>query len=285
MRAHPSAVFLLIAALGGCRQIAELPPTSPSGPTGAAAAAPAAERPPVWLGSEASVFEHVQKVLEEAGCPEVRTAVFKASEEAALPLYRLQDRTLLIPPFRDGPEKMRERLARMSAKRFAGALTFVDAFDSAASAYEAYGVFMTVAVAHELWHHVHFARKGQGPSDALDAYDVEAEAMEVEQAFLAHLIAKKQVPPRWTNHYRRALLAIRDSIPRFALDAVPDDPQARRQQFARAYALYGVGEAAAQDGVNVQVSAAFTVYAGYTQRRVSLLAKGARPLGELTRPR
>lgn len=228
------------------------------------------------------MFEHVQRELEGAGCPEVRTAVMKVSDEVPLPLYDARTRTLIIPPFRDGPEKMRERVARMSAKRFSGAFTFIDAFDSAASAYDAYATLLTVAVAHEMWHHIQFARRAQSPPGPLDVHDVESEAVEVEQAFLAHLVDTKQVPSTWRNHYRRAVLALRDAVPRQALDAVPDDERLFRQQFARAYALYGLGETLARDGVNVQVTAATTVYAGYMRRRVALLTTGARPLQTLT---
>lgn len=279
----PPSSLLLAAALSlaaGCRQIAELPPDAPPAPTASAQAGETA-RPPVWLASESAVFEHVQKVLEGAGCPEVRTAVLKVSDEVPLPFYDVPARTLLVPPFRDGPEKMRERVARMSAKRFAGALTFIDAFDSAASAYEAYAVFLTVAIAHEMWHHVQFVRRAAAPPGRSEVYDVEAEAVEVEQAFLAHLVETGQAPKTWRSHYRRAVLAIRDSVPRQALDAVPDDPEARSQQFARAYAIYGMGEAVAAGSVNVQLGAAFTVYATYMQRRVTLLTEGARPLATL----
>lgn len=276
-----TAALLLALAGSGCRQIAELPPDAPSAP--ATPKAPSGDvRPPAWLGSEASVFEHVQRELEGAGCPEVRTAVMKVSDEVPLPLYDARTRTLIIPPFRDGPEKMRERVARMSAKRFSGAFTFIDAFDSAASAYDAYATLLTVAVAHEMWHHIQFARRAQSPPGPLDVHDVESEAVEVEQAFLAHLVDTKQVPSTWRNHYRRAVLALRDAVPRQALDAVPDDERLFRQQFARAYALYGLGETLARDGVNVQVTAATTVYAGYMRRRVALLTTGARPLQTLT---
>jgi hypothetical protein len=273
-------VPLLFVPLVACRQIAELPPEAPSAPAPSASASAGDARPPAWLASEAAVFEHAQKVLEEAGCPEVRTAVVRISDEVPLPSYRARDRTLLVPPFRDGQGRMRERIARLSATRFAGALTFVDSFGSAAAAYEAYGVLSTVAVAHELWHHVQFVRGAQGTPRPLDVYDLEAEAIEVEQAFLAHLVEARQVSARWRTHYRQAVLAIRDSIPQRALDAVPEDASALRQQFARAYALYGLEEAEGR-GVNVQLSAASTVYAGYTQRRLTLLSKGARPLKEL----
>jgi hypothetical protein len=231
------------------------------------------------------VFEHVQAVLERAGCPEVRTAVMKVSDEVPLPFYSVPARTLIIPPFRDGPSRMRERLARMSAKRFAGALTFIEAYGSAAAAYEGYAVFLTVAIAHEMWHHVQFIRRAADPPGPHDVYDIEADAVELEQAFLAHLIAAGQAPPRWREHYRRAVLALRDSVPQQALDAVPEDGEALRRQFARAYAIYGMGESAAEDGVNVQVSAAFTVYAGYMTHRVALLTKGARPLKDLAAQR
>lgn len=271
----------LLAALAGCRQIAELPPDAPPAPSATAGASAGDIRPPRWLASETAVFEHVQRVLEEAGCPEVRTAVLKLTDAFPLPYYSVQERTLHVPPFRDGPEKMRERVARMSAGRFAGALTFIDAFDSAATAYEAYAVFMTVAVAHELWHHVQFVRNEAVTPDPFHVYDLEAGAVEVEQAFLAHLIETRQVSPRWRDHYKRSVLAIRDSVPRRALDAVPEDEAALRRQFARAYAIYGMGEAAAGDGLNVQISAASTVYAGYMQRRMALLAKGPRPLKAL----
>lgn len=271
-----------VLAATACTQIAEAP--SPAVPVAAAdAAKPAekAERQPVWLGSEASVFEHVQKTYEDAGFPEVRTAVFKVSEEVPLPFYNQADRTLYIAPFSDGVDKMRARLARMSASHFSGALTFIDAFDSADTAYEAYRAFLTVAVAHELGHHIQFLRKPAGTLSPADIYDIESEAIELEQAFLAQQIETKQVPARWRDHYRLSVLAIRDSIPAHARETLPEDDKALRDAFARAYLTYGRGEAGAEGGVNVEISAAAVVYAGYTRKRMALLVKSGRSLAEL----
>lgn len=336
VRSH-LAVLLLAGALVGCRQIAELPAEGPA--AGGTDGAGAAEgRPPVWLASEAAVFEHAQSVLESAGAPEVRTAVLQVSDDVDLPIYRPEIRTLVVPPFRDGEERMRERLARTSARRFEGALGFVDRFDSAASAYEGWAVLLTVAVAHELWHHVQSVRAARSPvapdphappaaaatspataaSSAASAappsatpasssspgeasaahpepdmhvhtgvYDREMEAIEVEQAFLRQLVAAKQVPARWIDQYRRAVAAFREAVPRRDLDALPADEAARRRRFTEAVAVYGAGEAAARGvgGFNVEVSAGFTVFAVYLDRRMSLLASSAAPraLADLVR--
>jgi hypothetical protein len=281
--------FLAIALLllpAACKQIDELPPvTAKDAPVGTgAAAAPAEARPPVWLAAEAPVFEHVQKVLEDAGFPEVRTAVFAVSEEVPLPTYQRANRTLTIPSFTDGAEPLRARIARMSARHFGGTLTFLDAFESTEKAYRAYQAFLTVAVAHELAHHIQGLRKGADSASAQDIYDLEAEAIEFEQAFLAHEIEAKHVPEAWRGSYRRSVMAIRDSIPKAAFAALPEDDKALRAAFARAYITYSNGEAAAmENGVNVETAAASTVYAGYTQRRIALLAKGGRSLEVLAK--
>lgn len=280
--------FLAIALLllpAACRQVDELPPvTARDAPAGTGAAAAAEERQPVWLAAEAPVFEHVQKVLEDAGFPEVRTAVFAVSEDVPLPSYQRANRTLTIPSFTDGPDLLRGRIARMSARHFAGTFTFLDAFDSTEKAYRAYQAFLTVGVAHELAHHIQGLRKGTDSASAEDIYDLEAEAIELEQAFLAHEIEAKHVPAAWLDHYRRSVMAIRDSLPRAALAALPEDDKALRAAFARAYLTYSRGEAsAAEDGVNVETDAAYTVYAGYTQRRIALLAKGGRSLEALAK--
>ncbi len=287
----------LLSALVGCRQVDELPPTAPNSAAAAPVKVAPEGRPPVWLAAEAPVFEHVQKVFEDAGFPEVRTAVFAVSEAVPLPSYQPANRTLYIPSFTDGPDRVRARLARMSARHFAGTLTFLDAFDSSEAAYRAYQAFLTVAIAHELSHHIQSLRKGaespsaretpetaSSPWGPRNIYDLESEAIEFEQAFLAHEIAAKHVPEAWADHYRRAVMAIRDSLPRATLAALPDDEKELRVTFGRAYLTYAEGESTAQeDGVNPRIEAANIVYAGYTQRRLALLAKGARSLETLAK--
>jgi hypothetical protein len=281
MRRFVAIALLLLPA--ACRQVDELPPATAKDAAAPAKAAPEG-RPPVWLAAEAPVFEHVQKVFEDAGFPEVRTAVFAVSEDIPLPSYQRANRTLSIPSFTDGAGPVRARLARMSARHFAGTLTFLDAFDSPEEAYRGYQAFLTVAVAHELSHHIQFLRKGTELASAQDIYDLEAEAIEFEQAFLAQEIAAKHVPETWNAHYRRAVMAIRDSLPQAAFAALPDDDKALRTLFGRAYLTYAQGEAnAVEDGVNVQVDAANIVYAGYTQRRLTLLTKGGRSLTALAK--
>lgn len=170
-RALAIALLLLPAA---CKQIDELPAATPQNAAPGASAAPGAiapsEKPPAWLSSEASVFEHVQQTLEQAGFPGVRTAVVRVTEDVPLPSYQGADRTLSIPPFADGPEAMRARLARTSARHFSGALTFIDAFDSLEQAYTGYRAFLTVAVAHELAHHLQLLRKTDGAPPADQIY-------------------------------------------------------------------------------------------------------------------
>lgn len=267
----------LTLAATGCRQVAELSPETP--PQTAETTKVSPSKPPAWLASESAAFEQVQAVLAAAGCPEVGTAVMRVSEEASLPSYSAKLRTLTVPPFRDGPEKLPARIAQMSARRFFGGLSYIEAFGSTEAAYEAYGAFLTVAIAHEMWHHIRAVRRGEKPPSAAEIYDLEAEAVEVEQAFLAHVIGAGKAPKEWASHYRRSVLAIRDSIPKAALDAVPNDPKALREEFARAYATYGMGEPDARDGVNVQISAAVTVYAAYTAHRMKVLERGPRALG------
>lgn len=276
---------VLTLALGAtaCRQVAELPGSAPAAPATANPETRKGPAAPPWLGSEAAVFEHVQQVFDQAGFPEVRTAVFKVSDEVPLPFYRTADRTLFIPPFTDGAARMRERLARMSATRFAGALTFIDEFESDKAAYDAFRAFMVVAVAHELSHHVQFLRKGAAAPTPADAYDTESDAIEFEQAFLAAEIAAQRAPDEWRAHYRQGVIALRDAIPRFAIEALPDDATELRQSFARAYLTYGLGESRSGAGVNPELAAASTVYAGYTQRRITLLTKGARSLADLAK--
>jgi hypothetical protein len=281
MRSLPAFAAAAILATAGCTQVAEV--TRPAAPPVDVPQKPVDDgiRPPAWLSSEASVFEHVQKTYEELGFPEVRTAVFKVSEDVPLPYYGQADRTLYIPPFLDGADKMRARVAKMSASHFSGALTFVDVFESSAAAYDAYKVFLTIAVAHELSHHIQFSRKSAAQLAPGDVYDIEAEAIEFEQAFLAHLIGIKQVSSQWRDRYRLAVLAIRESIPQRAFDTLPQDEKALRETFAQAYLTYGRGELGAGSGVNVEISAAVTVYAGYTQKRMALFQKGGRSLKEL----
>jgi len=283
MRCLQGLAATLVLAATACTRIAEAPAPAVPAPSSTPHNSTASPiRPPVWLGSEAAVFEHVQKTYEDMGFPEVRTAVFKVSEDVPLPFYRQPERTLYIPPFSDGTDPMRARLAKMSATHFSGALTFIEAFDSVAAAYEGYKTFLTIAIAHELSHHIQFLRKPSTPINPGDIYEIEAEAIELEQAFLTHLIDTKQVPPSWRDNYRLSVLAIRDSIPAAAMDALPDDDKALREAFARAYITYGRGEANAEAGVNVEISAAATVYAGYTRQRISLLTKGGRSLKELS---
>jgi hypothetical protein len=276
-----TCALALLFFLAGCRQVDELrPPAAP----GAAARPSAAEaRPPGWLSSEASVFEHVQKVYEDAGFPEVRTAVLRVSEDVPLPSYSQLNRTLFVPPFSDGLDKVRARIAHMSATHFSGAFTFLDAFDSGSEALTAYRVLLAVAVAHELWHHVQLRGKpGELPAPA-DVYDLECEAIEAEQAFLAHEIDSRQFPASFREHYRRAVLAIRDSVPEAVITSLPEDDKQLRTIFAQAYLTYGRGELSAGDGVNVEVSAGQLVYAGYTRKRLTLLAKGGRSLEALAK--
>lgn len=274
--------LLLLSACAGCRQVAELP--DPVAPATATAAQPAEQpaRPPAWLSSEAAVFEHVQKVYEDAGFPEVRTAVLQVSEDIPLPFYQKANRTLYIPPFTDGVEKMRVRLARVSVNHFSGALSFIDPFGSPAMAYEGFQALLTVAMAHEVAHHVQAMRKSAGAFQPDSLYDQESEAIEFEQAYLAHEIEAKAVPARWRDHYRRAIFAIRDAIPVYVMESLPADAKGMRRTFAEAYIAYGRAASLAENGVNVQVSSATTVYAGYTERRVALYVKGGRSLAELS---
>lgn len=272
---------LWLASVIACRQVAELP--DPASPAASASAAKPAEdtRQPAWLTSEAAVFEHIQKTYEDAGFPEVRTAVLAVSEDAPLPSYQKQNRTLVIPPFLDGPDKMRVRLARVSANHFMGALGFVDAFGSAAAAYRAFQALVTVAIAHEMAHHLQAMRKSSASLGPDSIYDLEAEAIELEQAYLSHEIEVKAVPERWRDDYRRSIFAIRDAIPVYVMDSLPSDPKALRSTFMQAYVTYARGISTAEAGVNTQVSAATLVYAGYTERRIALLARGARSLSQL----
>ena len=101
---------------------------------------------------------------------------------------------------------------------------------------------------------------------------------------MAHEIEAKHVPEAWRDSYRRSVMAIRDSLPKAAFAGLPEDDKALRAAFARAYITYSNGEAAAmENGVNVETAAASTVYAGYTQRRIALLAKGGRSLEVLAK--
>ena len=277
-----AAMIACLCCLPACKQIDELPPATPGNAAAPAATSAPDDKPPAWLSSEASVFEHVQQTLEQAGFPEVRTAVFRVTEDVALPAYQGADRTLSIPPFADGAEAMRARLARTSARHFAGAFTFIDAYPSLEQAYTGYRVFLTIAVAHELAHHLQLVQKPAAPPS--DIYALESSAIELEQAFLAHEIEAKHVPATWRDHYRRAVMAVRDSVPLTVRDKLPEDEKARSLAFAQAYATYARGEAASRDdGVNPEVDAAALVYAGYTEKRVSLLVKPGRPLSSLAK--
>lgn len=282
MRRAVALLLLLLPA--ACKQVDELPPATPHDAAASTSAPAEGEKTPAWLSSEASVFEHVQQTFEQAGFPEVRTAVFRVTEDVPLPSYQQADRTLSIPPFADGPEPMRARLARTSARHFQGALTFIDAFASLEQAYTGYRAFLTIAVAHELSHHVQLLRKGAGAPSPDDIYAVESEAIEYEQAFLAHEIEAKHVPPTWRDHYRRAVIAIRDTIPQAVFSRLPDDEKALSRAFAQAYLGYARGETASlQDGINPEIDAAELVYAGYTQKRLTLLAKPGRSLEALAK--
>jgi len=288
------ALLLLPAA---CKQVDELPPATPHDAASAPGPATPAEKPPAWLSSEASVFEHVQQTFEQAGFPAVRTAVFRVTEDVPLPSYQGADRTLSIPPFADGPAAMRARLARASARHFGGALAFIESFDSLESAYTGYRAFLTVAVAHELAHHLQLLRRPDSPPPPESILAIETEAIEFEQAFLAHEIETKRVPPSFRDHYRRAVMAIRDTVPEIVYTTMPTDEKALSTAFARAYLGYSrapsgphPGAAAAnsdtaahEDDLNPDLHDAALVYATYTQKRLTLLAKPGRTLEALAK--
>jgi hypothetical protein len=281
MLARALSALLLLSTCAACRQVGELPDPAP--PSAASTAKPAEERarPPAWLSSEPAVFEHVQKVYEDAGFPEVRTAVLQVSEDVPLPFYQKANRTLYIPPFTDGVEKMRTRLARVSVNHFSGALSFIDPFGSPAAAYEGFQALLTVAVAHEMAHHIQAMRRSEGTFQPDSLYDQESEAIEFEQAFLAHELEVKAAPAKWRDHYRLAIFAIRDAIPAYVMESIPSDAKGMRRTFAEAYIAYGRAASVAETGVNVEVSSATTVYAGYTERRIALFVKGGRSLAQL----
>ena len=273
-RALAIALLLLPAA---CKQVDELPPATPPDAASAPGPAAPAEKPPAWLSSEASVFEHVQETFEQAGFPAVRTAVFRVTEDAPLPSYQGADRTLSIPPFADGPAAMRARLARTSARHFAGTLTFIEPFGSLDGAYTGYRAFLTVAVAHELAHHLQLLRRPDSPPAPESILALETEAIEFEQAFLAHEIETKRVPPSFRDHYRRAVMAIRDTVPDIVYTTLPTDEKALSAAFAQAYLAYS------RASPNPDPRDAALVFATYTQKRLAFLAKPGRTLEALAK--
>lgn len=264
----------------GCRQVDELRPASnvPAPTTPAVAAAPDSP-PPEWMSSERAVFAHVQEDFASLGLKEAQSARLAITEDAHLPSYQGESRTISAPPFTDGPDRMRERLARMSARHFGGTLTFVDRFASAEEAYRGYRVFLTVALAHELLHHLQSSRPRAARPASI--YDTESEAIELEQAYLAREIAEKHVPASFLADYRRAVMAFHDAVPDATFASLPADEKDLRRAFDAAYLTYVHGETnAEEDGVNPEVEAGRVVLAGYSRRRIQLLTKGARPFAD-----
>lgn len=275
------ALALSATLFVGCRQVDELrPATNATAPATATVAAAADSPPPEWMSSERAVFAHVQQDFVALGLTEARSARLEVTEQAYLPSYQGESRAVYTPPFTDGVDRMRERIARMSARHFGGTLTFVDRFASAEEAYRGYRAFMTVALAHELWHHLQSARP-RGAPRPVSIYDTESESIELEQAYLAREIAEEHVPATFLADYRRAVMAFHDAVPDATYASLPQDEKELRRVFDAAYLTYVHGETTAEeDGVNIEIEAGRTVLAGYSRKRIRLLTKGARALAD-----
>jgi hypothetical protein len=275
-----AALALALALAGGARP-GLAAPTAGAPPTARPPTPVAGE--PAWTTDERSVFDFVRARYLALGVKADLAAVtLEIDDRFAIPFYQPGVARIFTMRFARDLAGARRHIASVSATMLGG-LMVLDRFRDGGEVLRGYRALLVSAMAHELAHAIYFARPGAAArTRLLDLLDVETEAMELELAFMDHLVARGDLDRSWRAGVDRVYAAFTDAIPAAAW--LPDGGHGDRALglFTDAYLTTGASLASLPAGVGTPaIDASFRRIAGYMMRRAELIAGPRRSIEEL----